>query len=53
MPHVQASIDGQVQRIPQSMTARAWASEAIRASISASLAWASARLTGLFDSVGG
>jgi len=28
MPHVQASIDGQVQRIPQSMTARAWASDA-------------------------
>jgi hypothetical protein len=52
MPHVQASIDGQVQRIPQSMTARAWASDAIRASISA-MAWASARLTGLFDSVGG
>ena len=33
MPHVQSSIDGQVQLIPHSMTARARASDAIWASI--------------------
>jgi hypothetical protein len=46
MPHVHESIDGQLQRIPHSMTPLARINDAIRASISASLASASARLEG-------
>jgi hypothetical protein len=36
MPHVQSSIDGQVQRMPHSMSSLARSSSATRASISAS-----------------
>jgi hypothetical protein len=46
MPHVQSSIDGHMQRMPHSMISLARRSSAIRASISASLVSASARLTG-------
>jgi hypothetical protein len=53
MPHVQASIDGQVQRIPQSMTARAWAATPSTVNIILTHDHQAALHLHMFDTVGG